>query len=377
MQEPFPYDMRAVLTAPGKALSLKKIFVASWFLLLAYITYLIFTYIALMFDGVNFTYIRDAYGLFPVRWFPFDAIWALIIYLIGLDLAGLFLSLAIMGVAVIDMEQLRGDHFFSARRAIGFAFSRIPTLILVNVSIIVFVGFVCFLGLLVGLIGRIPELGNIVLAVFYTVPTFITLILTVFVGFVTVVGIVLLPVVLAAQKRKEVFDGLLQLFSVMIREPVRFFFYLGISAALAKIASFVYAYFVYRTVQVSKFLLTATGGENVEKMFISALNSLPFKTTMVRFFTNIFPGIDFGFTFSRWGYGGHTTLASVILAAGFLFIFLTVIGYAVAVLATGLARGYAVIRRMKDDYFICEEDPLHKSEDFVNPPFEIKKESSS
>ena len=65
MKEPFPHDIRAVLAAPGKGLSLKKIFTATLFLLIGYIIYLVFTYLALLYDGTSLTYLARVYGFFP------------------------------------------------------------------------------------------------------------------------------------------------------------------------------------------------------------------------------------------------------------------------------------------------------------------------
>jgi len=84
MKDPFPHDIRAVLAAPGRALSLKKIFSASVYLLIGYLVYLIFTYLALLYDGVSFDYIWQSYGLFPLKWFAFDSRFAAVIQVIGM-----------------------------------------------------------------------------------------------------------------------------------------------------------------------------------------------------------------------------------------------------------------------------------------------------
>ncbi len=372
MKEPFPHDMRAVLAAPGKGLSLKKILTASFFLFAGYIIYTLFTYLALLYDGAALVYLWQSHGFFPLMYFPFDSYIALLIYIIGIFLSLLALSLAILGCAVINFEELRGGYFFSARQAIKFAFSRILTLFWCHLSLAAFVAFVAVLGLIVGLIGRIPVLGELTIGVFYIVPIFVSLAFTVFVVFAGIVGVILFPIVLGSQKKKEAFDALLQLFSVLTREPIRFFWYTGLSALLAKAASFLMAYMFYRTIQFSQFLFVATGGEKIEKMYNEAFAILPLDARLVTFMTTLLPGIDFGFSIVRWGYGRGMTLGSVLLSVSFFLLFLVLCGYLVSVFTAGLARGYAVIRRMKDDYFIVEEKPMESPEDYVNPPFEQK-----
>lgn len=377
MKEPFPHDIRAVLAAPGKGLALKKIFVSSLFLLLGYLVYLFFTYVALLYDGVSFEYIWQSYGMFPVKLFAFDAPVALIIQLIGIGLTLFCVSLTIMAGAAINFEEIRGDYFFSAFDAIRLTLNRIPTLFLGYLSIAAFIAFVYLLGIVVGLITRIPYIGELLLGVFYIVPVFITLAFTVFIIFVAIVGIVLFPIVVAAQKQKEVFDGLLQLFSVMIKEPVRFIWYTAVTVVFAKVASFILAYLFYRTLQFSRVVLKTGGGARVEEMFNSAYAMLPLDSPAVAFVTNVFPGISFGFSLVRWGYGGEQSAGSVLLAVSFFLLFIVILGYAASVISAGLARGYAVIRRMKDDYLIVEEEPLLSREDYANPPLAAEQNEES
>ena len=374
MKKPFPHDMRAVLSCAGNGLSLKKITAAAFYLLIGQTTYLIFTYLALLYDGVSFDYIRQSYGLFPFRLFPFDSAIAYLVYFAGIGGALTCLSLAIMSVAVITFEEIRGDYFFSVFKAIRFSFSRLPSLLGVHFSLLAFIAFIYLLGVITGIIGRIPYLGETIIGVFYLFPIFISLIFTVFIIFVMIVGVILVPIVLASQKRKEIFDGILQLFSVLTQESWRFFWYLAISCGLAKTASFLMAYLFYRTLQFSQLVLIQGGGEKIERLFNSAYNLLPLNSPVLLFMTNIFPGIDFGFRLSRWGYGGDESVAAVILAVSFFILFVILCGYMMSVFSSGLARGYAVIRRMKDDYFIVDESPLEEYQDYVNPPL---KENSS
>jgi hypothetical protein len=376
MKEPFQYDMRAVLVAPGKALSLKKIFAASFYLVLGYLLYTVVTYLALLYDGVSFEYIRQSYGFFPLRLFPFDAFAARVLHLIGIALAALSLSLGIMAVAAITFEELRGNIFFSAAKAVRMAFRRSPTLVIGYLSLGILVGAIYLLGVIAGLIGRIPLLGDLVIGVFYIIPIFLTLLFTVFVIFVGCLGLVLLPIIIAAQRTGDLFDALLHLFSIVIRQPVRFLWYLTLSAGLAKAASFILAYFFYRTLQFSRLMLVQGGGAKIERMFNAAMDMLPLDSPVTIFVDSLFPGVRFGFSLSRWSYGGDPTLGSFLLAVSFFLLFMVVCGYMISVLATGLARGYVVIRQTKDNHSIVDEPPLEPIEDYANPPLQTDQPSA-
>ena len=369
MKEPFPYDIRAVLGAAGKGFSLKKIASGTLFLLIGYALFTICTYVALMFDGVRFDYIWQSYGAFPLKLYPFDSPVAFGIQIIGYILGLMGFSQAIMAGAVITFEEIRGDYFYSFSDAVAFTIKRSSTLIMGYVSLVAFIGLVWLLGFLTGLAARIPAIGEIVIGLLYLVPIFITLALTLVVIFTGIVGIILFPIVIAAQKEKELFGPLLHLFAVLIKEPIRFFWYLAVSSVLAKVASFVMAYAFYRTLQFSHLVLKSGGGYKIDRIFNAAINTLPLDSPIVTFMCTLFPGIDFGFSFSRFGYGGDESAGAVLLAISFFILFVIIIGYMVSVLSTGMARGYAVIRRMKDDYFISEEDPMARHEDYANPPF--------
>lgn len=369
MKEPFPYDMRAVMVAAGKALSLKKIFAATFYLVVGYLLYTAMTYLALLYDGVSFNYIRQSYGLFPLRLFPFDSFAARMIHLGGLGLAALCLSSAIMAVAVVTFEELRGNVFYSSVQAIRLAFRRLPTLLLGYLTMGALVGVIYLLGMITGFIGRIPVVGELLIGVFYMVPIFLTLFFTIFVIFVACVGVVLLPIIIAAQKTGDLFDALLHLFSVVIRQPIRFLWYLVLSAGLAKAASFILAYFFFRTLQFSRLMLVQGGGAKIERMFNAAMEMLPLNSSVTAFVTALFPGVRFGFSLSRWGYGGEPTLGAYLLALSFFLLFMVVVGYMIAVVACGLARGYVVIRRLKDGHAIIEEPPLEPADAYTSPPF--------
>lgn len=362
MRELFPFDIRAVLTAPSKGLALKKTFAGALFLGIGYLVYTFITYLALLYDGVGFGYIWRSYGLFPIRTFSFDAKVAQGIHLLAMAGAFFCVSLGIMAVAIINFEELRGNLFFSARQAIRFALTRSRTLLAGLAVPLTFVVFVFILAALTGLLARVPLFGNLVISVFYVVPIFLTILITLFVIFVIIIAAVLLPVIVASQRQAALFDAIVQLFAVIMKQPVRFFCYLGVSALLAKLSSFVFAYFCYRAVQLSKLMLAFGGGERIDRLFASALGSLPLDSPLVTFMTQIIPGVRFGFALSRWGYGGSETVSGTILALAFFTIFLLVVGYMLSVIATGLARGYVVIRKIREDHNMIDEEPLYRTE---------------
>ena len=58
-------------------------------------------------------------------------------------------------------------------------------------------------------------------------------------------------------------------------------------------------------------------------------------------------------------------------------IFASIIGYMLAIVATAQARGYVVIRFLKDTHKVPDESPLFFEEEHVNPPVEKPDESGA
>ena len=253
------FNFKDILWAPAKALSAKKIFVATWFLCLGLVIYDIFTYIALAIEGERLIYIYSVYGLLPFYKLVFANTVAQIVAIAGVALAALAVMLGLFGVAAIEIEAIRGNRFFSAFDAIRFAYRRLGQLFVSELAIVVFMLVIVAAMALFGLICSIPVLGEWLYGLFFLLPNFIVAMFTVFIFAVFQISIILLPATAAADRNGEAFNSILETFSTIIRQPVRWFLYTAYALASAKIASFVYAYFCYRSVAVCR-LGRQTGG---------------------------------------------------------------------------------------------------------------------
>jgi hypothetical protein len=371
MEQSPQFNFIDVLRAPAKALSAKKIFVMTFFILLGLALYDIFTYIALAIDGERLSYVWSVYGLAPFYKYAYGNIFAQIVFAVGAVLAVLAIMLGFFGVAAIDIESIRGNRFFGPFKAIRFSFRRLGQIFLSELSIVAFLVFIVILFAIFGLICRIPFIGQWLYAIFFVVPGFIIAIFTVFVFFVLTLSVVLLPAVSASERHGEAFTSILETFSTIIRQPIRWGLYTAYTVVAAKVFSFVYAYFCFRSVQFIGWASKFGGGESMDRMIRSGLSHLPVKSDLARETFNIFPGIDWGVELSRWARGGGGDEAVGHLIAFMLFvIFASILGYFLATIAVGQARGYVAIRYIKDDYSIPAEKPLFFEDEHVNPPIQ-------
>jgi len=367
MEQPPHYNFIDVLWAPAKALSLKKILLMTFFLCLGLLLYNAFTYIAVAIDGEDLNYVWSAYNFFPFIPLIFDAPIATAVYVIGLILSVLAVMLGLFGVASIDIEAARGNPFLSFFGAVKFAFKRFWQLCLSELSIAVFIALVILLGVVLGFITRIPYVGEWIFAITLFLPNFLIAIFTVFVVFVFVVSLLLLPAVAAAERKGETFTAILETFSTIIRQPVRWLGFTAYSLVMAKICGFIYAYFCFRAVQFITWTATISGGDKPAELIKSGLMKLPTNSDLVRDTFNVFPGIDWSFSIMPWAHSGSTDAVGNVMAVMLFLIFTTIYGYMFSVVAAAQTRGYVVIRYAKDDYKISDEDPLFYTEEWVNP----------
>lgn len=368
MQFPLNYDYRDVLSAPAAALAAKRILVMTLFLCAALLFYDCFTYLALYADGEKIKSARAVYGLFPFDSFNFGNLAALILYWFGVVAAVVISMMGMFAVAAFEIESIRGHRFMSIRDSIKFTLKRSKQILLSELAIISFLVLILILVAIYGLLGRIPLLGEGFFALFFVIPGFVLAIFAVFIVLVLILSVILLPAVAASDRGGETFDSILETFSTIIRQPVRWLFYTAYSGVAAKVCGFVYAYFAFRAVQFLAWGGSIGGGENISKLVKSGVNHLPVKSDVAQYTFNIFEGINWSFDVASWARGvGDDSAASYLMAFMLFLIFASIFGYMLSVIATAQARAYVVIRNLKDDYKISDEKPLFFTEEHVNP----------
>ncbi len=352
------YGFLDVAWAPVRALSAKQIGVMTVAVVLGLIVYNIFTYTAYYFQGDDFDVVYTAYGFFPFEFGAFETAASKAVYFVGVVLAGFLLMLGFCAVAAINIEAMRGNRFMSFTEGLRFARSRARQIFLAELGIVTFVAFIAALFLLLGLVARIPVIGEWLYALIFFVPNFFIALFTVFIIFALPVTVLLLPSIAASQRTSEVFSVLLELFSTLIRTPMRWLLYTIYGLITAKLASFVYAYFCYRAVQFITVVTSLAGGKEPEYLVRAGLYHLPIRTDLVDQMTNIFPGIKWAFDIPFYPVYGADRLVAYVMTFMLFLIFASVIGYFLAVIASAQARGYVALRQIKDGHRIAEEPPL-------------------
>ncbi len=369
------FNFRDVVRAPAVAVSAKQILVMTLALIGGLVIYDVFSYLALSIAGERFSQAFAAYGFFPYDGLVLKPLAARVCWGLGIGLAVLMIMLGFFAVSALNIEAVRGNRFMSPRQAIGFAFKRLPQLFLSELSIALFVGLIVLLFALLGLVSRIPVIGEWLYVALFALPNFIIGMFAIFVISVLGLTVLLLPAVAAAERKGETFTAILETFSTIILQPFRWFGYTVYSILAAKVCGFIYAYFAYRAVQFLIWSAALGGGDRLESLTRSAMTHLPVRADLVRETFNLFPGIPFGVDLNAWSGYPTDSAISHFMAFMLFLIFASIVGYMLAVIAAGQARGYVALRYIKDNYSIAAEDSLFFKDEPVNE--EVPEESHS
>jgi len=331
------------------------------FLICSLAIYNFFSYISFWLDNDKIDSIFKVYNFFPFFKAHFADLFAQTVFILGVFCSIITLMLGLFAVSALEIETIRGNRFMSYSQAIAFALKRLKQIVLAELAIICFIGFIILLFALLGLVSRIPYIGEWIYTVLFVLPNFVIAVLTIFILAVLHVSVILLPSVTAAEQKGEAFQSILETFSTVIRQPFRWSGYTILTTVSAKIASFVYAYICFRAVEFITWSTAITGGNDLSNLVKSSLTLLPVRSDLARETFNIFPGIDFGIQLAGVSkYISHDAVA-YLMACMLFIIFSSIIGYFLTTIAVAQTRTYAVIRFLKDSYKIEDENPLHQT----------------
>lgn len=360
------FDIRDIFQAPRLALSGKKILIQCMGLVIGYVGYLVFTYIAFLTSGMSFSDLWESYGLFPWWGFTFTHWFSWLIFIIGcLFLVAAWL-LASAAVGKVTYEQLKGDEFYSAKDSWKFLKKHAKTVLLTPFSLVVFSLLLVVGGIIMGLLGKIPYIGELGLGIFYAVPLFMVAFFVVYTLFIFVFSLLLTPSVVATSK-EDVFETIVQLFSSMWSQPWRFFLYTTLAGVLAKLGTFVLGYFSLRSVQLLNWSCGIFMKDKLTDIVDGALSYLTIPSWFFDFFNNIFPGINFRFHLPEIGFESFLiwseSIAAFLIGITFILIIFGVLSYGLATLSTGQTLTYIIIRQKKDEENLLERKTEEEEEE--------------
>ena len=353
----FYFDIRDVFRAPRLALSGKKILLQFMGLLVGYLGYLFFTYLAFICTGFGLSEAWRYHGLFPLTDLPFRQWYGWLLYGVGAVWAVVCWLLASTMVGKVTYEQLKGDNFYSSKEAFRFLKKNWGPSFFTPLALLVFIAVLIICGIIVGLLGKIPYLGELGIGVFFLIPLFAVALSLAYVILIFLVSLLLSPAVVATLK-EDTFETIVQVFSSVWNQAWRYFVYTGLIGVMSKLGIFVFGYFSYRAVQLINLTCGVFMKEKLVDIFDNGLSYVTIPPHILDYFSNVFAGVKFGFDIPQIGSGIYLNwsgqIASFLIGISLILIVFMVLSYGLAIISAGQTVTYIILRKKKDDEDLLE-----------------------
>lgn len=356
-----PIETQEIFWAPAKALSAKKVGVLTLFLAAGLLAYNLVTYIGLVLDNQPLRSAINAYGLFP---FGFSLV-RTTLGAIGMAVAwsvGLFaVMLGMTAVAFMTGEEIRGNRLVSVRQSVHVALGGAGVFWNAFLGMLLFVLFVVLLLFLFGLVTRIPFIGEWVYLLFFLLPNLVIAIFLTFILLMIGISIVLMPSVVALQKRGEAFGAIVETYASIVRRGPQWVVYTIYGAIAAKVSSFVYACFAAAAVWLLTSAIALGGGEKIVELTRAGLGKLPLHADGFQFFLTLWPlpwsGIPIDTQARAWQEGFDGVVMGIMLT----LVFLSVVAYALAILTVQQTYTYVWLKWQRDGKDVSAESTIFRA----------------
>ena len=359
-------DFRDVFRAGRYGFSGKKITIHLLGLIFGYLIYQILVYLSLLIvGGTAARDFWDKYALLPVH--PFvdynfasitrGAMW------VGLVILFAVFFLTSTMVSKITIQQLRGDNFFSMRESGLFLKKNWRAVLGVFVTLIVIFLLLALVPTIVGLLGMIPKVGGVIVAIaliFAPFAFFIGLLMT-YIVVVFSVSLFFAPAVVASAD-SDTFETIYQHFSMIWNQPGRILVYEALLFGLKLICVPIWAIFCLFGFSVAMLPIRYLVPMQM-KMFmgyadvwlgggLAKLTALPYLELFVVFDT-IAPA-----NLPADGFSGFELyvikVTSIFMTLSLLFIAGLVIAYLLSIASVGNTLIYVVLRKRVDSTNLLE-----------------------
>jgi hypothetical protein len=226
------FDFRDIFRAGRYGFTPKKITVHLFGLVLAYLIYEILVYASLFIAGGSAVkQFWDTYALLPVCPlvdYAFEDITISAMWL-GTFILFVFFFLTSTMVSKITIEQLRGDHFFSMKASWSFVRKHWKSVFGTLVGLVVILVILALIPIFVGLLGKIPTVGRVIL-MFASVLTPFAFFIGLLMAYLLVglgISLFFAPSVVAAVD-SDAFETAYQHLTMVWNQPWRVFIYEGL-----------------------------------------------------------------------------------------------------------------------------------------------------
>ncbi|UCE20045.1 MAG: hypothetical protein JSV84_06800 [Gemmatimonadota bacterium] len=354
----FYFDFRDVFRAARIGLSGKKMWTLFLSLALAHFVYLVLGYLALLASGFSLQTIWGSYGLFPVAVVDQFAWYSWLLFGAAIILCIIIFLFASAIVARITFQQLKGDELCAFSEAYRFSKRHWKAVVVTPFSYIVIVAFIVLCGLILGLVARIPYVGELGFSIFL-VPIVFVAIFIVFMAVVAVFSFILSPAIVATAGEDTMETGI-QNFSIVWSQTWRLVVYEAILKATTAVGFYVLSLITFIALVLTYWVCGLFMGPKMAHIASKALGYLPASCPFFENFTQYFwiPSL------SPWlptlpipGKMGITgEISAIICGVSLVLVMWGVVSYSWSTLTAGQAIIYLILRKKKDDENLLDRE---------------------
>ncbi|MFQ5753897.1 MAG: hypothetical protein ACE5HI_18065, partial [bacterium] len=321
--------------------------------------YFLFAVLSLYLTGFNFNQIFSQFGFFPCLYAAQTPLGLIpqIVFAIGCIFLAVVFLITNTAVSRATFMVLKGNNFYSWREAITFALKKAGSTILTPIAIgLLILSFV--LGAwVVGLLGRIPYIGELGVSLF-TVVWIIAALFVVYLIVVTGVAFILTPAILATTD-EDAFEAVFQSFSATWSQPWRIVLYEGIVGGLSTLGFLIMAIMVKSSFLLMNNLFSFSMESKYVNLAAQAQYLLQSWTMKLDpLITSIFGSLKSYFYFARdfipLELAPTIDISAYLFSISMIFVAGLVVSYLFATFNAGTTITYLVIKKLKDDENLLE-----------------------
>ena len=364
------FDIRGIFKSPRIALSFQRIWIQFLGLFVGYFGYLFFTYISLLSAKVDLSTAWKMYGLFPCLFaqpankisfllFFIGIIWLIVIYL-----------LTATAISRSTYMMLKSNYFYTWKDCICFSLRKKAAIILSPIAIAFLIGLLMLGGIVIGLLGKIPFLGELGVTVFTLVWFFISLFVIYFI-IVSVVALIQAPSIIATTD-DDIFEAIFQSFSIVWAQPWRLLVYIFASAVMAIVGFFVFAILSKNAFLLMNGIFSTTVGADYINISSHSMYLLSvWLTHSINWINSVCGDISNLFYFSqefdplKLAHGYHFA-ASYLFSFWMLIIGMIVVSYGVVSFNVGNTLTYLILRFKKDGDNLLEREDKEEIDEEID-----------
>lgn len=371
------FDWRDVLSAPRLALSLQRMWIQLVGMTAGFIVYLVLSYLSLIVAGYELKTAWSQFGLLPCLFGIGDTFPWLSWLIAGIGSLFLFFAYLITNTAVARAVYMsaKGNSFYSWREAFAFAFRKVLSILLTPVALLILIGLLVLGALIIGLLGKIPFVGEIGVSLF-TVFWLLGSLVIFFLAIVFVVALLLMPSIIATTD-EDAFEAIFQSMSIVWRQPWRLIFYQAINVVMSVVAFAVLAFFVKEAVVIMNSLLSSFMGADYINLANNGQALLQGWVLLAQnIFDRIYQGYASVFFFSKQFVAipaadlpVSVRIASYLFALNLLFVGGWVLSYGISSFTAGTTVSFIVLKYKKEEENLLDRhDKEEEFEDIVPDP---------